>query len=328
MLSEVRQKLDDRGRANKRKYFLMVRVPSQLESCRWAGLEVERWLEKRLVDVLVPSQFLTTAFEMPVDDFVALAHKANCKVYANLFPRTGWEWPFVENPTQETYSSNATRSIPNAMVRAAAANYWHMGVDGMYFFNMRYEAGGEGPFTDSFYRKLRDVARPECLDGESKLFAITKAYYLDHEGNYTYRKQIPLTLESNRTYSLRIMVGEDLDPGKSRMKLRYCGLRLGFRGGAAERSLDVRINNEALYSGQAGDRLVSVAGKEVFYRMYMPPAATAFWQIGIKDTSVLRPGWNEITLQVGPSESEEKLVLTDVNVGVQYDNNLKSLLVD
>ena len=327
MLSEVRQKLDDRGRANKRKYSLMVRVPSQLESCRWAGLEVERWLEKRLVDVLVPAQFLTTAFEMPVDEFVALAHKADCKVYANLYPRTGWEWPFVENPTQDTYASNATRSIPTDRVRAAAANYWHMGVDGICFFNMRYEEGGEGPFADSFYRKIRDVARPECLNGESKVFAITKAYYLDHEGNYTYRKQIPLTLESNKAHPLRIMFGEDLDPGNSRAKLRYCGLRLGFRGMASERNLEIRINNEALYSGQAGDRLVSVAGKEAFPRKYMPPAATTFWQLAVQDTSVLRQGWNEITIQVGPGEAEQELVLTDVNLGVLYDNNLRNMLL-
>jgi len=327
MLSEVRKKLDEQGRANKRKYYLMVRVPEQLERCRWAGLEVERWLERRLVDVLVPAQFLSTAFEMPVDEFVALAHKADCKVYANLFDRVGWEWPFVENPTQDTYSSNATRSIPTDMVRAAAANYWQMGADGMCFFNMRSQEGGKGPFTDSFYRKLRDVARPECLNGESKVFAITKAYYLDNEGNYTYRKQIPLTLKSNKAHNLRMMLGEDLEPDKSRAKLRYCGLRLGFKGMASDRNLEIRINNEALYSGQTGDKLVSVTGKEAFPTKYMPPAATAFWQIAIEDTSVLRHGWNEITITAGPSKPEGKLILTDVNLGILYDNNLRNMMV-
>ena len=45
-------------------------------------------------------------------------------------------------------------------------------------------------------------------------------------------------------------------------------------------------------------------------------------------SEAFRQVWNEITIQVGPGEPEQKLVLTDVNLGILYDNDLKSMLVD
>jgi len=320
MVEKIRRRLDELGRINMRTYYLMARVPTRLKSCHWAGLEIERWLEKRLVNILVPAQLMVTTFEIPLDEFVKPAHEADCKVYAGLYPRVGWEWPFVENPTAETYRINATRDISTELIRAAAANYWYLGADGMYLFNMNYSDDA----ADLSYARTRDVAHPACLNGAKKLFAITKAYYLDCEDNYTYKKQIPLTLETNKSYKLRMLVGEDFDPEKSRAKLRYCGMRMGLGAMVSDLEIEIKVNDQMVFSGLAGDNIIKVSGHEGG-TSNMPPAAKMFLQFPIEDKAILNQGWNKIEIKMGKINTDREVILTDVNLGVIYHNNINDM---
>ena len=54
VVRKVRQRLDERGKANGKSYLLMVRVPPAPHNCKWAGLDVERWAADGLIDVLSP----------------------------------------------------------------------------------------------------------------------------------------------------------------------------------------------------------------------------------------------------------------------------------
>ena len=82
-------------------------MPPSLRNCRWAGLEVESWIERRLVDVVSPAQLMTLAHDMPVDEFVKLAKPVGCKVYPSLYPRTGYHWDLVREPSADHYAGRA-----------------------------------------------------------------------------------------------------------------------------------------------------------------------------------------------------------------------------
>lgn len=324
MVETIRTRLDKVAETKGRKLYLFVRVPTTLRSCLWAGLDVEKWCDKRLVDVLIPTDLMIPVFEGPTDEFVAIAKKADCKVYAGLYNRVGWEWPFVERPTSQTYSVKATKSIPTAMMRALVSNAWFLGVDGMYLFNMRYEEGGGGPFTDAYIRTIRDSAHPACLNGESKIYTITKSNWLDFEDTYTYKKQLPSKVQPGQEAEFKMLIGENFDPQITRAKLSYCGLRLGLRGCKASDTVSVSLNKHTIFAGDLGTNLISINAEPPPHSQGMSPAAKAFWQIPVKPSD-LKQGWNVIVVKLNGSE---EVIITDINIGVFYNNNLNEMLVN
>ena len=111
LVKQVRERLDSVGAKNGKTYCLLVRVPPTLRNCHWAGLEVEKWMQQRLVDVVIPAQLMTLSQDMPVDEFVAASHGSGCKLYPAIYPRSGFYWPFTETPPKAGYAGglNAAR---------------------------------------------------------------------------------------------------------------------------------------------------------------------------------------------------------------------------
>jgi hypothetical protein len=280
MLAAVRQRLDERGKAVGRRFSLFVRVPPALKNCRWAGLDVETWMRKRLVDVLIPAQLMTLAHDMPIDEFAALANPGGCKIVAALYPRTSWMWPPGSN-----YAAPATRTATVELLRGAAINARRMGASGIQLYNFAIP-----PFMASL-PALADMASP-AIPAKPRSYAITPAYYLDHEDSYEYRKQIPLRLADGKPSTMRLFVGEDLS-AQDNAKLN-CVLRLGLAGAEPKSHIAITINGQGFHSGPLGKLLVPTTGR-------LPrkqPAPTAYVQWNVEQLSAFRQGWNDISVTV------------------------------
>jgi hypothetical protein len=329
LVRQVRGILDEAGRKHGRDFYLVVRVPPTLKNCRWAGLEVEKWIGERLVDVVAPSQLMTLAHDMPVDEFVKLAKPVGCKVYPSLYPRTSYQWPFTAGPSPEAYARPASRDVVPALVRGAAQNYRAMGADGFELFNFHHEDMAVRPFSDRLYRIFRDLSDPKALTIADKVFQITPAYYLDHEDTYEYRKQVPVSLSDGRRQQLTLVVGEDFADPLVKDVSPYVALRLGFSAFPESARLDVTLNGHTL-GGSLGHADVVVAkGKH-------PPAApSAFVQIPVTDLSIMRRGNNEITVAMSglpatdattKPAANDGVKLAEVQLGVIYDRQYLDLL--
>jgi hypothetical protein len=320
MVATVRQWLDAAATKHGREMFLVVRVPPTLKNCRWAGLDVETWIRERLVDVVCPSQLMTLAHDLPVDEFAKLAKPVGCKVYPSLYPRTSYQWGFSATPTAATYAGPAQREVTPELLRGAAANYWRMGADGFELFNFHHEGMAVRPFPDRLYRMLRDLASAQALRLADKVFAITPAYYLDHEDSYEYRKQIPATLKENEPLQLTLYVGEDLQEPLVRDVPPYVALRLGFAKLPEDASVEIRLNGRLPVGPFNRQAMIVAAGA------HPPTAGDCFAHLRLDDHTIVKPGWNELIVSVRGLPDTAEAQLTALQLGVVYDRKYLDLL--
>jgi hypothetical protein len=320
LVGRVRGRLDAVGRVAGRDFALFVRVPPTLENCEWAGLDIETWMDRRLVDVLIPSQLMTLAHDMPVDAFVTLANPVGCRVCPSLYPRTAWTWPFAAQPNAERYADPPSRAVAPELVRGAAANYWHMGAAGFQLFNFHHEDAGCRPFSNRVYRILRDLARPETLHSATRIYAVTPAYYLDHEDTYQYRKQLPASLTPGQPHEVTLYVGDDLSNRDVHPAPAYCGLRLGLCGGTAEREVTVTLNERVLHTGALGSALVPVPDQRRSAGAH-PPFPTGYLQLAIREMDVVRQGPNRLGVLIKAIEGGDQVTLVEVQLGVVHERN-------
>lgn len=316
MIAAVRQRLDMVGKRNGKAYCLFVRVPPALKNCHWAGLEIEEWMERRLVDVLIPAQLMTLAHDMPIDEFVTIAKPAGCRVYPAIYPRTSWAWPFAHEHSPSSYTSPVSRVAPPELVRGAASNYWHLGAAGFQLYNFNL------PPDDRTYRIMRDLARPESLTRTSKVYAITPSYFLDHEDTYQYRKQIPLDLGPGQPHRLTLVVGDAL----AGLTPDCCALRLGVRGMDRQHEMVVSLNGHVLHSGTMGDRLVVVTGKAPANRRAHPPPPTAYLQLPVSDLGMLKRGANDLRLTARREKPDQPPTIVEAQLGVLYTRSYGAML--
>ena len=317
LVAAVRQRLDLLGKRSGRDHALFVRVPPALKNCHWAGLEVEQWVERRLVDVLIPSQLMTLAHDMPVDEFVAIAKPAGCRVCPAIYPRTSWTWPFTNEHSPSSYTSPVSRVAPPELVRGAASNYWHLGATGFQLYNFNL------PPDDRTYRVMRDLARPESLTRMSKVYAITPAYFLDHEDTYQYRKQIPLDLKAGQPHRLTLILGDSLAAPRP----DCCALRLGLRGVDREYEMVVSLNGQELHSGAVGDRLAAATGKAPANRRAHPPPPTAYLRLPINDPRALKHGANDLRVAAQRKQTDHPPMIVEVQLGVLYTRTYGEMLL-
>jgi hypothetical protein len=191
-----------------------------------------------------------------------------------------------------------------------------MGAAGFQMFNFNLAP------TDAIYRIMRDLAGPAALNRMSRVYAITPAYYLDHEDTFQYRKQVPATLERARPTNLTLIVGTDFGD-QDVSEPDYCGLRLGLRGASAETALRLVVNAHALHEGPLGPRLVPITGKPPANPRAHPDPPTAYFQAPVEDLARLRAGENALSLTLAEGDP---IVVSEVQLGVLYTRSYIDLL--
>jgi len=302
LVAQVRTRLDELGEKNGRDYYLIVRVPPSVESCTWAGLDVGDWMRRRLVDVVSPAQLMTMGYELPVEDFLALADGTGCKVYPSLYPRTTWRWS-VEMDEREL--TRPSYGASQNQLRAAAANMWALGADGLYLYNYR-----KGMLDDA----VQDIGSPEDLAGTDKCFTVTKAYYLDHEGTYEHRKQLPVKFANGAAGPVKLMVGDDL-ASASADAIARCVLRLGTRGLPDDARVRVAVNGDTLYAGALRPVLFNVPeAKRALSKA--PDLAQQLVYLPVDRPGLFHRGHNTLVVQVEGAPTEAQLI--DVELAVDY----------
>ncbi len=317
MLVQIRKMLVEKAKETRRTYWLFVRIPPTLHNCEWAGLDIAQWMDQKLVDVILPSQLMTLAQDMPVDEFVALARPAGCRVYPSIYPRTSYTWDFVPHPTEESFSSPAKREVSTDLVRGAAANYWQMGATGFQLYNFHHEDNGLRPYSDRLYRVMRDLSCPQALNQANKVFSITPAYYLDHEDSYEFRKQVPFQLEAGKSQKLKLWCGDDWSQTSAEFQPKYTGLRLGLKNATPSTNLTVILNDQSIYEGVIGKHLEEAKGN------HPKTAPDEFVQFDIPSTQLHR-GPNQLIISVG--DVDKPVSVAEVCIGVFYTQEYLKLI--
>jgi len=148
-LGQIREMLDaaaaQRGRD---RLTLGVRVPESLHACWLAGLDVRAWVEHGWVDYVVVSTWNNTDPQVPVGEFTAFAKPAGVQTLVAMGNMIGaiWDGPPVMFDRCVAMSAKHGPGyqgmlITEAEARAAAANYYAWGADGVAFWNVGIHFG-------------------------------------------------------------------------------------------------------------------------------------------------------------------------------------------
>lgn len=309
LVRKVRQRLDQVSAEQGRPMSLFVRIPTSLAACKLAGLEVQKWMEEGLVDLVSPAQLMTLAHDMPIRDLIADAHRFGVLVYPSLYPRTSFRVPLDFTEPNLGLDLRIDRSAVKAEVLAAAANYRAMGADGFYLFNFYGTETGTRPHPDWMYALVASL-KSKTPDASPKTFAITKTYYYDNvEPSYAYVKQLPATVTGSQTFPIEI--GEL--PADIPLPLKGCVLRLGLRSEEGQPKVELNGKELPLYKSF----LTPKPGKKP-----LPPDAASRNDIFlIEDPTVLRRGTNDVTI------SGDTLDVTDLEIAFAHENRLSRLLM-
>ncbi len=197
MLTQIREMTERVGMNKGNPILVLVRVPDSVEYCRSIGIDLEKWMAKGLVDIVVGSGYFRLN---PWKYLVSLGSKYGAKVYAGLSePRVKKENPLLKR-------------LQNPVFRARSAAAWQAGIDGLYIFN-EYN-------TRSKY--LSEIGSASKLKSKNNLYFVT--YRIANPGSYlkdgAQYSTLPLLTPSNpinldsKPITLSLEIGNESAPAR------------------------------------------------------------------------------------------------------------------
>ena len=213
-----------------------TRVYPSEEMNREQGLDVRTWIKEGLVDFLVP--FLYTSPNLdpdpPIDWLIQAAHEADISVYGVLHQSVRCEdtWSGERTVPMKTYAT------PEIM-RAAAANYWERGVDGLYTWFMPWPLGPQQRGM------LTEIGDPDLIkEGNKRYVLCRRAMQADGP---SYAVHLPLELHSSnlgRRHSIPFFIADDIQEAPDR--IRQVLLRINISNVVTQDSFSICLNGASL----------------------------------------------------------------------------------
>ena len=215
-----------------------ARVFPTEEMCLRAGMDVRTWLKEGLVDFVAPLLYAYNVLDpdMPFDWLVEAAHESDVSVYGMLQPFVGHE---------ATGAAEKKRPTPETM-RAAAANYWDRGVDGLYTWYMQW------PLGDAQRRMLTELGDPYLVREGNKRYVLPRRSKSAEELGYNVA--LPFRVPSGDTSTKRAIpfyISDDLQDASKRV--RQVRLKMLVDNLVVADRMTVMLNGEPL-SGEACTR--------------------------------------------------------------------------
>ena len=210
---------------------LGARVYPTEQMCQKQGLDVQTWLREGLIDYVAPMLYLEFKLDpdMPIDWLIQAAHAADVAVYGVL-------QPYVRDGS--TGNSDPVFATPE-MLRAASANYWDKGVDGLYAWSMPW------PLGDAQRRVLAEIGDPELIKEQSKLYVLrARAKEATELG---YDAALPLAIPSanpNKRYPIDFYIADDIEGLSDR--IRQVTLKLKIDNLVSADRLTILLNGKSL----------------------------------------------------------------------------------
>ena len=269
-----------------------ARVYPSEELNRRAGLDVAAWLDEGLVDYVVPLVYGSMMLDanMPIAWLIEAAHARDIAVYGML-------QPYYESATRA--NTVVTHASPS-MVRAAAANLWDLGVDGLYTWFMAW------PLGERERSMLAEIGDPASGQGRDRHYFVRRRCpdSAGHDLSYPLPLEIPAAAANTR-YAVPLAVADDPDDDR----VQRVRLRLGISNLVSADVVAVWLNGTALQD--------QPARRDVLSRH--TPYEGQWLEIDLRSVRPRR-GANrlEVALVQRPARMAGGVVLQDVELCVEY----------
>jgi len=239
MVRRIRRMTEEVGLKRGRPILVAVRVPDSVGYCEATGLDLARWLDEGLLDILIPGGYFRLN---PWETSVELGHRHGVPVYPSLDEsRMQCKWP---DPSE----AGKIRNTP-ACFRARAAEVWDSGADGVYMFNL----------FDPRSPLWSELGDPKTLQGLDAVYTTGArgAAGIAGRGNgfpggerflnrLAFCPERPLKLVPGRAATVDLRVGQQIVGAESRGHAPKVTLRLRVKDLPDADELAVKLNGQAL----------------------------------------------------------------------------------
>ncbi len=236
LLWRIREMTEKRGMERGRPILVSIRVPDSVGYSRDMGLDLEKWLEEGLADILITSCYFRLN---PWEYSVELGHKYGVQVYPCLSDsRVVGETRFRRS-SLESY-------------RGRALNAWKAGADGIHLFN----------YFDPHAALWRELGDPDLLVTKNKLYFVHTrddrperflACGLDYRTTELLGPSQPRQVKVGEPLAVDLVVGDDLDAAQARGAHGEVKLHLETPGATGADQLTVAVNGTKLAGGTVKD---------------------------------------------------------------------------
>lgn len=152
----MRQMTLEVEKTRNRPFLLATRVPENLVGCRFDGIDIETWIRKQLVDIIVMG---CRSFEIDVAAFRTLVRGTPLKLYCAL---------------DDHHSSDGYAAPPLEVLRGVFANWYRQGTDGVQTFNFKYERDPGELHWDMHLQAYRELGDYEKIRRLDKVFVVQR----------------------------------------------------------------------------------------------------------------------------------------------------------
>ena len=161
-LGEVREILAKTGRA----IHLITRIASSPGAAYQLGFDVETWGKEGLVDAIIPTNSLGTAWNMPIDEFRELVGP-NIAIYAGAD---------VSGDRRDGLPVRYIPAFPE-MLRGFSAGYLAAGADGVEVFNFFLARKHRDITAAEFFSGLGEMRSLETIRGKPRTHLLDADYW-------------------------------------------------------------------------------------------------------------------------------------------------------
>ena len=239
MLTDFQRKVREiacrQGNRRGRPILVSVRVPMTVDKCRHVGIDIERWLEDDLCDLMTTGGGYMP-FSMPTREMVQLGHEFNKQVYPTI-----------------SASGMRRRFFGIKAWKGAAANAWANGADGILLFNTFPSAPGHPHFT-----MLGDPAQ---LCYEDKVFGIDDVKVTEADLAQGVEQDHALPVALKRSAGAVLPVGDDIAAAALAGRIEDVTLLVRYAGLGEEEKVSVQINGYAAELTDAVAAPITVNGR-------------------------------------------------------------------
>ena len=325
LLRRVRTMADEIGAQRGRPLLIAARLADSAGYCHAMGLDLMRWLEEDLIDIMVAGGYF---WLQPWRLSVELGHEYGVPVYPCLSGSRVASWPPMQSkdPELQCLRECLVTRLTDEAFQAQALSAWDAGADGVYLFNFNYR-------RPPSHRLWTDLGDPE------KLATLDKIYHVSvmGKGHDSYEHYLPFgrgerfahlpvlspdypqELLGGRPLTTALAVADDLPAAAAEGLVPELRLNIQLQNPPSPEALSVQMNGRVLTACPLTWTLPQVETGSFRKPLAAVRFEDAVWLEFTIDPQTLRKGDNclEIAL-TSRTDYSRPCVLRDVHLRINY----------
>jgi len=177
---------------------LIPRIAPDPDAAYHLGFDVAAWAQEGLVDGIVVTSMVTTAWTMPIDKFRAVVGP-DIAIYAGA------------EVTADQRDGIPGRYLPESveMLRGFAAGYYAAGADGVELFNYFLQRKAKPVATaEEFYGRLNEMRALEDIRAKPRMHLLGASYWT---AEYDLPDQVPVKIEKHSERQFEMLLAAALE---------------------------------------------------------------------------------------------------------------------